>query len=177
MAEVITNRKNQIRPRSRAIRFNDDAIKAMTLDGNDRVLITDPYPLSVQIDRVVFIANIVQVYADLDATNPYWTLAFALGPSVAFLDDFDSLADEDFNNVSQLFTNAGINTVQISNPVRSDWSADFQYIEPGFSAGNTLPYGDLVLSASNDGVAYTGGDPANYLDVIVYYNLVRVAAA
>jgi hypothetical protein len=166
MAEVITRRKNQIRPRSRRIRFNNDAILAMSLDGNPRLLVPDPFPLNMFPTSVAFFSNI------------------AVGGAYTGLSDNDLIEifwDQNFNDVAVVSQAVGTTellgnllTVEGSNyfitaPLGGEILFDSVRMQTQF--GNFgPPVGDVVMGLFTDN-AIAGGDPDNYLDVVLYWDV------
>jgi hypothetical protein len=181
MAEIITRKKNQIRPRSDRIRFNNDALIAMSTDGLNRTLLPDSFPLNRIIEALIIKVNIVQVYTNIDTNsevNILFTLSFNSDSGVYIFENLPAaMGTGGADTINEMFGTAPgqfllqAPTQYLGFTVGAEPSQLIQNIFTGLS-----PQGDLVINWDN-GVsgALTGGDPGNWMEIDVYSYLLNVS--
>lgn len=181
---MIIRTKNQIRPRSERIRFDNAEIIAMSADGLVRTLVVDPFPLTIVIDSIVCKTNLVGAYTNIDLSNPmmsiYFEHAFSQDDGIGFIENLSGASSpaKDVVLFGQVFggtAGLGVNVVQFAQQYDSVIDAN------GFATIRRSPQfqppGNLVCVFNNGGSgAFTGGNSANWLEVNVYYYLLNQSA-
>jgi hypothetical protein len=164
--------KNQIRPRRKKFRFSNAEILA--LDTTGFVTLINPGPLGTAINGVnmQIRTNLVQNYSGVGAT-PYMYLVSDFGFSMIVADDPGA------TNFTELFTN-GPGLILYSSPfpelVTSGTSSDIGPFNTFFwtDPANIVANGGLTLIFNNGGSDLADGDPANYMDIFVDYEIVNL---
>jgi hypothetical protein len=197
MAIIVTDLgKVQIRPRFTRTRFNDDAIKALGSNnafagGNqiitptialNEVIILDWYELRAHIASIY--TNIVDL-AELGPTYPpELAPPFTFGARAGGIVQDRAASSETL--VTELLGTAGDN-VMIGNGgtakhVITQFANDVR-VHPWLSSQTNVPNMQftgrpLTMGGNNgDNSDYTGGNPANFLEISLFYYIVKVEGA
>lgn len=168
--------KNQMRPRRKRFRFSNSEILSLDTTGIFPLIALPGLGVGFAMQEVQFLSNIVVAYNTIDATNPFMFLFDTFGISTLIED----IATSFVQNFSALFGQTGLNLLNAPAPkLVIDDSATFTEVGPGGGLNYTdfpdlLANGGMGLVFSNGGVDLGGGDPANYLDIFLKYNIVNL---
>jgi hypothetical protein len=167
--------KLQIRPRSRRLRFSNAEILGLDTAGLVVLVPGPPMGYFFELREVRFLTNIVVAYGNVaaaaDRPNMYVFSGFAY---ISGLVEDTTAGPTSFTDMfvqTNLFgTNMVVQTYQAAEPVNN--SCDTVTF-----AGNAGSLADNIwLFFTNNGADLNGGDPANYMDVFVDYNIVKIAS-
>ncbi len=164
--------KNQIRPRRKKFHFTNAELLVFDTTGFANLVPPAPAGQALAVDLIQVRANIAVIYGGIDAAAFFY-----------FVDDFqfctsvENDAGVSTTTFADLFGQTGINLTSFSAPQLIVDSAGFPVPAYTFSwndYADLAANGGIALTWSNGGADFTGGDPANYLDVFVDYKIINL---
>jgi hypothetical protein len=173
---VIT--KNQIRPRRKKIHFTNAEILLLDTVGFIQLIPSDgiePANECIAVDFIQIHTHIVQVYGNIDATNP----------NMVFFDDccesvkFEDIATSSITNFTQLFGQVGDNLTNALFPqLDIDDSGTVNEVGPRFIVNwpnlNSGSLAGIQFQFDNGGADLNGGNVANFMDVFLDYKIINL---
>lgn len=165
--------KLQIRPRSKRFRFSNAEILGLDTVGAVQLVAPPPAGFALELREVRCLINLVQVYTDIAAAadNPFLEVQADFNSSGYLEDTTGGIAAFSRFFGTQVNPSFPMNSVMLSNGLLIAETV-FKDCD-GFTNLGVGGFG-ILMQFTNNGSDLTGGDPANFMDILVDYNIVKV---